>query len=42
MKIGMMGLVAAGLMVAASAANAGYTWQNLTGTHGDTLAGTHG
>jgi hypothetical protein len=40
MKIGMMGLAAVGLMVAASAANAGYTWSNLTGTHA--LAGTHG
>jgi hypothetical protein len=33
MKIGMMGLAAVGLLAAASAANAGYTWSNF---HGDT------
>jgi hypothetical protein len=34
MKIGMMGLAAVGLLAAASAANAGYTWSNLQGATG--------
>jgi hypothetical protein len=34
MKIGMMGLAAVGLMAAASAANAGYTWSDFRGDTG--------
>ena len=34
MKIGMMGLAAVGLLAAASAANAGYTWSNFQGDTG--------